>query len=78
MRATEIPISLNQQIEELQRELHERGSRYPRLVSKGALRKSVGEYQCDRLQSTIKVLEFLQRHGEAFKRYAKLYEVDLK
>lgn len=57
-------ISLNQQIEEVVRELDQRSRVYPRLVSKGGARQSVLDYQVARMQAVLKTLRWL-RDNEA-------------
>lgn len=52
-------ISLNQQIEEVERELQHRRSVYPRLVSSGKMRASVAEYHTARMQAVLKTLMWL-------------------
>jgi len=57
-----MPISLNQQIEEVQRELDQRASVYPRLYAKGTLRTSIGQYQIQRMQAVFETLQWLKKH----------------
>lgn len=52
-------ISLNQQIDEINRELGERKHVYPRLVSGGKLRESVAAYQVARLEAARTTLQWL-------------------
>lgn len=53
-------ISLSQQIDEVCRELAERESVYPRLVTSGKLRQSVADYQVARLEAVHATLRWLQ------------------
>lgn len=53
-------FSLNQQIEEIDRELAQRASVYPRLVSAGKMRQSIADYQTDRLKAVRATLVWLQ------------------
>jgi hypothetical protein len=57
-------ISLPQQIEEIDQELHRRKNDYPRLVSRGKLRESEAEYQTERLLAVRMTLEWLQEHED--------------
>lgn len=57
-------ISLNQQIEEVSREMEQRGYVYPRLASKGRERQSVLNYQTERMTAVLRTLEWL-RDNEA-------------
>jgi hypothetical protein len=52
-------MTLNQQIEELDRELAYRAKVYPRLMAAGKLRASVAEYQVARLKAARETLEWL-------------------
>jgi hypothetical protein len=71
-------ISLNQQLEEIERELTQRTRVYPRLVSRGQLRESVGKYQQQRLFAAGETIRFLNKHRDAFVAFAKLYEFEVK
>jgi hypothetical protein len=55
-----LKISIDQQIEEVERELAERSRVYPRLVAKGTLRKSVAEYHVERLNAALATLKWLR------------------
>lgn len=55
-------VSLSQQIEEVDRELDQRASVYPRLVSAGKLRLSVSQYHMERMEAARATLAWLQRH----------------
>jgi len=59
-----MPISLNQQIEEVERELEQRASVYPRLYAKGTLRTSIGQYQIQRLQAVLDTLRWLKKNEQ--------------
>lgn len=62
-------FSLNQQIEEVERELQQRRSVYPRLTATGKLRESVAEYQVGRMEAVRRTLQWL-RDNEAAVRAA--------
>lgn len=62
-------VSLNQQIEEVDRELAQRARVYPRLVGQGKLRQSVADYHVKRMQAVKATLEWL-RDNEAAVRAA--------
>jgi len=53
-------ISINQQIDEVERELLYRQDVYARLVSSGKLRQSVADFQLDRMKAVLKTLQWLQ------------------
>jgi hypothetical protein len=58
---TEVP--LNQQIDELARELLVRADVYPRLIASGRLRQSDADFQNARLRAAIETLHKLQRNA---------------
>lgn len=60
-------FSLAAQIEEIDRELEQRRRVYPRLVAKGELRKSVGDYQVQRLDAVRATLVWLQENEARIK-----------
>ena len=55
-------ISLNEQIDEIKRELKQRERVYPRLVTNGKLRQSIADYQTQRLRAALETLEYLRSH----------------
>ena len=55
-------ISLNEQIDEIKRELKQRERVYPRLIDKGKLKPSIADYQTARLQAALETLEYLRTH----------------
>lgn len=57
-------ISLNQQIEEVKRELDYRTRVYQRAMSKGTLKPSHAEYQTQRMEAVLKTLEWLSENEE--------------
>ncbi len=57
-------ISLNQQIEEVQRELNVRAQVYPGLIARGRLRQSEADYQSERLRAVLKTLKWLQENED--------------
>lgn len=52
-------VSIGQQIDEVERELGQRRSVYPRLVSSGKLRSSIAEYQIKRMEAVLESLRWL-------------------
>lgn len=60
-------ISLNQQIEEVQRELDQRAKVYPRLNAKGTLPRHIGDYQVQRLQAVRTTLQWLKENEKLIK-----------
>lgn len=57
-------ISLNQQIDEVKRELAKRSEVYPHMVHSGKMRQSIADYQVERMQAVLKTLEWLQRNED--------------
>jgi hypothetical protein len=57
-------ISINQQIEEVQRELGQRERVYPRLVASGKLKASHADYQVQRMQAVLKTLQWVQANRD--------------
>ncbi len=55
-------VSLNQQIDEVQRELEMRRSVYPSMIASRRIRASVAEYQTQRLQAVLNTLLWLKKH----------------
>ena len=55
-------ISLNQQIDEVKRELAKRADVYPRQVNSGKMKQSLADYQTVRMQAVLRTLEWLQRN----------------
>jgi hypothetical protein len=62
-------ISLNQQIDEVRRELEVRRTVYPRLVQTHKMRESVADFQMARLVAVLNTLEWLQRHEVKIKAF---------
>lgn len=60
-------ISLNQQIDEVDRELVQRAAVYPRLVSANKLAQSKADYQMARMQAVKRTLEWLRNNEGAIK-----------
>ena len=52
-------FSLSQQIEEIDRELEQRASVYPRQISTGKMKQSIADYQVDRLKAARASLVWL-------------------
>lgn len=57
-------FSIEQQIEEVERELKMRESAYPRWVRSGKLRQSIADYQMDRMRAVLDTLVSLLPIGE--------------
>lgn len=55
-------VSLNQQIDEIDRELAQRRDVYPRLVATGKLRESIAAYQTKRLEAARDTLAWLAKN----------------
>jgi hypothetical protein len=60
-------ISLSQQLDELDRELAQRASVYPRLVSSGKLRQSIADFQVARLAAVRESIRWLAENERAIK-----------
>src|SRR5260370_18627451 len=60
-------ISLAAQIEEIEREIELRIRVYPRLISKGEMRKSVADYHMERMRAVLHTLEWLQKNEARIK-----------
>src|SRR5580765_3413118 len=60
----DMTVSLNQQIDEVKRELKQRAEVYPRLVQNGKIKQSHADYQTERMQAVLKTLEWLQRNED--------------
>lgn len=52
-------FSLNQQIEEVEREIKLREGVYPRQVASGKMRQSVADYHLDRMRGVLATLQSL-------------------
>jgi hypothetical protein len=59
-----MPISLNQQIDEVARELAMRDEVYPRMVNTGKMRQSIADFQTERMRAVLATLRWLQRNEE--------------
>ena len=55
-----LKFTLNQQVEEVVREIDERNRDYPGLVRKGRLRESQAEYHISRMKSVLATLAWLR------------------
>jgi hypothetical protein len=60
-------ISLNQQIEEVAREIEMRERVYPHLVSSGKMRQSHADYHQARLRAVLKTLQWLAANEKTIK-----------
>ncbi|HLH92046.1 MAG TPA: hypothetical protein VKX28_26740 [Xanthobacteraceae bacterium] len=57
-------ISIDQQIEEVEYELQQRASVYPRLVRKGSLGKGVADYHVRRMEAALETLRWCRDNRE--------------
>lgn len=55
-------MSLSMQLEEVEYELQMRKTVYPRLITRGTLRKSEADFHIQRLEAVKKTLEWLQEN----------------
>lgn len=60
-------ISLTSQIQEVERELSQRRSVYPRMVATRKLKQSLADYQMQRLEAVLATLKWLQANEAAVK-----------
>ncbi len=68
------PISLTQQIDEVEREIKYRENVYPRLVAKGSMRQAIADYQLARMKAVLATLKWLREHELEIKAAAKQWE----
>ncbi|HEV8503679.1 MAG TPA: hypothetical protein VGR63_19060 [Casimicrobiaceae bacterium] len=61
----EVVVTLNEQIDELKRELKQRERVYPRLVAQGKLRQAIADYQVARMQAALATVERVKRLDDA-------------
>ena len=61
------PVSLSQQIEEVEREIALRKNVYPRMVSSGKMRQSIADYHLARIEAVLATLLWLQTNEAAIK-----------
>lgn len=64
-------ISLDQQIEEVERELAERAKVYPRLMSSGRMRPSVAEFHVARMEAVLRTLKWVKANEAKLRAAAK-------
>lgn len=57
-------MSLSQQLEEVTYEIQMRKTVYPRLVSRGTLRKSEAEFHTSRMEAVAKTIQWLMDNEE--------------
>jgi hypothetical protein len=62
-------ISLNQQIDEVRRELEQRKEVYARMVATRKMRQSIAEFQTARMMAVLNTLEWLQRNEAKIKAF---------
>ena len=60
-------ISIDQQIDEVDRELKKRVEVYPRQVSSGKLRQSIADYQVKRMEAVKATLEWVRDNQDALR-----------
>lgn len=60
-------VSLNQQIDEVRRELNERKGVYARLIASQKMRQSIADFQTQRMEAVLATLEWIQQNEEALK-----------
>jgi len=61
------PVSLSQQIEEVEEEIRMRESVYPRQVNKGSMRQSVADFKLARMKAALATLKWVKRHEAVIK-----------
>lgn len=69
-------ISLNQQIDEIQRDLAERRSTYPAMVATRKLKQSQADFQCARLDAAWQSLTWLREHEAEIRAFMALPAAD--
>jgi hypothetical protein len=57
-------ISLNEQIDEVVRELAKRATVYPRAVQIGKMRQSIADYQVERMTAVLNTLRWFRDNEE--------------
>ena len=57
----DVVITLNEQIDEIKRELKQRERVYPRMIAQGKLRQAIAEYQMARMQAALATVERVKR-----------------
>lgn len=62
-----VTITLNEQIDELKRELKQRERVYPRMIAQGKLRQAIAEYQMARMQAALATVERVKRLDDGLK-----------
>jgi branched-subunit amino acid aminotransferase/4-amino-4-deoxychorismate lyase len=66
---------LNQQIEEVERELEYRAKVYATMQAKGTMKPSRAEYHTQRMEAVLQTLKWLRRHEEKIKELTTVVEV---
>ena len=61
----DVVITLNEQIDEIKRELKQRERVYPRMIAQGKLRQAIAEYQMARMQAALATVERVKRLDNA-------------
>lgn len=64
-------FSLNQQIEEIEREVRLRESVYPRQIAEGKMRQSIADYHLGRLKAALATLQWVRDHEAAIRAAVK-------
>jgi hypothetical protein len=57
-------VSLNQQIDEVERELEVRRDVYPRMVATHKMRQSIADFQMQRMNAVLRTLRWFQKHED--------------
>ena len=61
----DVVITLNEQIDEIKRELKQRERVYPRMIAQGKLREAIAEYQMARMRAALQTVERVKRLDNA-------------
>ena len=67
----DVVVSLNEQIDEIKRELKQRERVYPRMIAQGKLRQAIAEYQMARMQAALATVERVKRLDDGLKGMAE-------
>lgn len=64
-------ISIDQQIEEVEREIKLREGVYPRQVTSGKMRQSVADFHIERMTAVLRTLQWLRENEEKIRAKAE-------
>ena len=67
----DVVVTLNEQIDEIRRELKQRERVYPRMIAQGKLRQAIAEYQMARMQAALATVERVKRLDDGLKGMAE-------